>query len=130
VTKTEMARLVKTADAAGKAAAAAVTPVPMVVQERANPLDDSSPVVRQWAPVMDGVCGFAWVNVKPGNSAFANWLKKQPGSRWRTDSYEGGVSMSVFDYNQSLTRKAAYAGAFARVLSEAGIRAYSASRMD
>lgn len=113
---------------AGNAAAAACVPVPMHVVGRANPLDDSSPIVKRYAPVMDGVCGFAWINVKPGNSAFAKFLKAE--GLARSDSYEGGVCVWVGAFNQSLSRKEAYAHAFANVLSNEGIRAYSMSRMD
>ncbi len=117
------------ADQAGKAAAKALTPTPMVVGTPTtlfgNEIDYSKPV----EVVNDGVCGFAWVNLKPGNSAFANWLKKNKLAR--PDSYYGGVTIWVSDYNQSMERKSAYAGAFARVLVENGFkRAYSMSRMD
>ena len=117
------------AHAAGMAAGNAVTPNPMIVVERANPLDDRSPVVRQYAPVMDGVCGFAWVVVCPGNHSFCHWAKKHQQAR---SEYGGGVCVKwVFEFNQSMTRKEAYARAFAQVLREAGIEwAYSNSRMD
>jgi hypothetical protein len=75
------------------------------------------------------VCGFAWVNIKPGNSAFANWLKMKKIAR--RDEYYGGVTVWVSDYNQSMERKMAYAGAFARTLEAAGLkRVYAMSRMD
>ena len=60
---------------AGVAAATDTVPVPMQVVQRANPLDDKSPIVKAYEPVYDGVCGFAWVKVKPANSPFAKWLK-------------------------------------------------------
>jgi len=113
--------------AAGKAAGNAAVPVPMVVSQRANPLNDNSPAVKEWF-VADGVCGFAWVKVKPGNSAFANWLKKKGYAR--KDSYGGGVSISVSDYNQSMARKEAHAYAMADVFQAAGFKAYGQSRMD
>ena len=44
-------------------------------------------------------CGFAWVNVKPGTSKFAKWLKeKELASK---DSFKGGVTIWVGDFNQS-----------------------------
>lgn len=114
---------------AGRAAAEACTPTPMVVQEHANPLDDSSPVIKQYAPVMAGVCGFAWINVRPGNSSFACWLKRN--DLGRSDRYEGGVRVWVDGYGQSYERKRAYAGGFARVLRDAGMdRVYPGSRLD
>lgn len=126
---TEFSTLYAKADAAGIAAAKAMTPTPMVVGQAksffSNEIDYTKPVEI----VNDGVCGFAWINLKPGNSPFANWLKKNKLAR--KDEYYGGVTIWVSDYNQSMERKSAYAGAFARVLNEAGYkRAYSMSRMD
>lgn len=123
----EFAALFAAAAAAGTAAAAAVTPVPMHVVERANPLDDTSAIVKRYAPVEGGVCGFAWVVIRPGNSPAANYAKKFLGAR---KDYYGGVSINVSAYGQSMTRKESYAAAFARVLAAAGIKAYSNSRMD
>ena len=45
-------------------------------------------------------------------------------------SYYGGVDIWVGEFNQSMERKEACAAAMARVLNEAGIKAYSMSRMD
>jgi hypothetical protein len=128
MTKTEMDRLLKAADDAGRKAADAKVPTPMYVVERASPLDDNSPIVKRYAPVMGGVCGFAWVNVKPGNSRLANYMKAK--GLARTDGYYGGVTLWVSRYGQSMELKEAYARAFAGVLSDAGIRAYADSRMD
>lgn len=115
------------AHAAGCAAAEANVPVPMIVQERASPLNDNSPVTRSWH-VSEGVCGFAWITVKPGTSSFARWLVKNDLAR---SAYEGGVSIWVSSYGQSMERKEAYAHAFAKVLRENGIsRAWAGSRMD
>ena len=120
--------LFQKAHAAGMLAAAARVPVPMVVVQRADPMNDKSPVVKRYEPVMDGVCGFAWVIVKPGNCSFAKFLKAK--GMASKDSYYGGVNYWISGYNQSMEKKEAYAGAFARVLSDAGIKAYSMSRMD
>ena len=99
---------------------------PMVVQQRENPLNDDSKVVREYF-INDGVCGFASVTVKPANCKFAKFLVANGLGR---KSFNGGVSMSVRDFNQSLTKKEAYAYAFASVLNEYGIKAYVESRMD
>jgi len=125
--KVDWQALYDAAHKAGMDAANTVEVIPMVVQQRANPMDDSSAVVKSYF-VGDGVCGFAWVNISPGNCAFANWLKKSKLAD--RDSYYGGVTVWVHDFNQSMTRKEAYAGAFARVVREAGIKAYCMSRMD
>ena len=99
---------------------------PMVVQQRENPLNDDSKVVREYF-INDGVCGFASVTVKPANCKFAKFLVANGLGR---KSFNGGVSMSVRDFNQSLTKKEAYAYAFASVLNEHGIKAFVDSRMD
>lgn len=74
------------------------------------------------------ICGFAWVLVKPGNSRFANWLKKN--DHGRTDSYYGGVNIWIGDYNQSYDMKVAHASAMAGVFNKYGINAYMGSRLD
>jgi hypothetical protein len=110
----------------GNAAVQMTTVTPMVVQQRENPLDDDSRLVRQYF-VSDGVCGFASVNVKPANSKFAKFLVANGLGR---KSFNGGVSMSIRDFNQSLQKKEAYAYAFASVLNDYGIKAYVESRID
>lgn len=116
--------LYTTARAAGLAAAAAAQVTPMIIQQHKNMLDDNSPVVKQYF-VADGVCGFASVIVR--NIKFANQLKKLGIGR---KNYGTGWNISVSDFNQSLTRKEAYAHAFAKVLNDHGITAYTDSRMD
>ena len=125
--KSEFAPLYLKAHAAGLEAAKKVVPVPMIVAQHASVLDDSSPVVKSWY-VPSGVCGFAWVSVKPGNSGFAKWLVANGYAS--KDSYAGGVCLWVSLFGQSLELKESYAYAFARVLQEAGIKAYGNSRMD
>ena len=99
---------------------------PMVVQQRENPLNDDSRVVREYF-INDGVCGFASVTVKPANCKFAKYLIANGLGR---KGYGGGVSMSIRDFNQSLQKKEAYAHAFASVLNDYGIKAFAESRMD
>lgn len=136
MTKTQrdkkFADLFRQAVEAGKAAAAAHTPTPMVVQQRENPMDDSSHVVQQWT-VPQGVCGFAWINIKPGNHPFANWLKRH--GHARKDEYYGGVTVWVSEYGQSMELKERYAHGFAEVIrdhfaSDPRFHAYAQSRMD
>ncbi len=112
---------------AGVERATAHSPTPMHVVQRANPLDDSSPVVKAYAPVMDGMCGFALVNVSPGTSSFARWLVKHGHAR---KSYYGGVDIWIGEYGQSYERKYEHAKAMASVLQEAGIKAYGMGRLD
>jgi hypothetical protein len=134
--------IVAEANKAGIAAALAKVPAPMIVSQHANMLDDSSAVVKQWY-VSDGVCGFASVKVRPGNSPFANYLKAKGIAK--KDSYAGGVYIWVGDhmdgldlsalpgdnfFNQSMEKKGAYASAFAAVLVKYGIKASYDTRMD
>ena len=74
-------------------------------------------------------CGFAWVNIKPGNSTVARELKKRGDAR---KSYYGGVD--VWDpgktMSQNMSAKEAGAQAFAKVLQDHDVRAYMMSRMD
>lgn len=124
--KQDFAAIHAEADAAGMAAGQSCIPVPMVVVQRANPLDDSSPVVKAYEPVMDGVCGFAAVVVS-GLSPFGKWAKKQGIMR---PHYPKGLSLWIGAFNQSMTRKEAYAEGYVKVLRLHGIEAYSWSRMD
>lgn len=126
--KVDFAAIYREAHEAGHAAAIAATPVPMMVGEAvslfSNEIDRSKPV----HVVPDGVCGFAWVNIKDGRKPFAKWLVKQ--GHASKDSYYGGVSVWVGAYNQSMQRKEAYAYTFANVLQKHGIDCHGMSRMD
>ena len=103
-------------------------PTPMVVGEETSPfsgvIDDSKPTYF----VEGGVCGFAWINIKPARGKFVSWLKKN--KIGRTDSYYGGYTIWVHNFGQSMQRKVAYADAFSNILHEEGINAYSNSRID
>jgi hypothetical protein len=112
----------------GTKAAEACVPVPMVVVQRANPLDDSSAIVKRYEPIADGACGFAWVTIRPGNSAFAHYAKAHLGA---SKNYGGGLMLWISAYNQSMAKKEAFARAYAKSLTEAGIPGISwNSRMD
>lgn len=81
-----------------------------------------------YKPVEDGVCGFAWIIVWPGNSSFAKYLLLHDLAQV---SYYGGVriSMSAF-FNQSYIRKMAMATAMAKYLQEKGINAIADGQLD
>lgn len=119
LSKAACAALFDKAYAAGVAAANAAVPTPMIVQ------DEQTGYV--YAPIMDGVCGFASVIVRPGTSSFARYLKAEKGCR---KAYYGGISYYVGGFGQSYERKMAFAYAFAAVLDEAGIKAYAEGRLD
>jgi hypothetical protein len=113
------ARLYELADENGKDRAEVVRPEPMIVKDEMTG--------HVYPPVMDGVCGFAWVTVRPANSSFARWAKDKHG--WDR-AYNGGMQLWVHGYGQSYERKLAYAEGFASVLRLAGIRASASGRLD
>lgn len=81
--------------------------------------------------VMDGLCGFAWINVGDGRSSFAKWLKAN--NKGRKDYYGGyQIWSSRFsaDNGQSVDRKAAGCAAAAKVFEKYGLKAYVGSRLD
>lgn len=128
LTKTECARIYKEAHAAGQAAAEAAIPTPMIVGTPTTPLGNDIDFKKQTYFVSEGACGFAWVKIFPARGKFVNYLKAiGVGS---TNGYEGGYDIWVSAYGQSITRKEAYAGAFAKVLAQYGIKAYGQSRLD
>jgi hypothetical protein len=120
--------LYERAHQAGINAATSAEVQPMVVGTPisifANDIDETKPTYF----VPDGPCGFAEVIVKPGNSRFANWLKKN--NIASTRYYGGGVSVWVSQFGQSYQRKMAYAAAFAEVLRTENIRAAATGRLD
>lgn len=135
--------LLKKATAAGHKAAEKSRPIPMVVQEHVNMLDDSSPVKQSWV-VPGGVCGFAWVIVRCTNKEsrkFINDLKKagiaspdvndwSPKVVFKKASYYKGYMYYCPLMTQSMTLKEDFCQAFAKVLHDTGINAHSMSRMD
>lgn len=120
-------RLFADAHLAGMTAAMEHVPTPMLVVEHTNPLNDNSPIKRVYAPVMDGVCGFAWIVIKPANCAAAKYAKEHLGAR---KGYEPGIHIWVHQFNQSYERKMKYAAAFVEVLRSVGINAYADGRLD
>ena len=77
--------------------------------------------------VEGGVCGFAGVVIKPARGKFVSYLKSIDKGYNR---YGGGYYVPVRVFGQSLTRKEAYAKAFADVLKEVGMKVFVDSRMD
>lgn len=111
------------------------TPIPMVVSEHTNPLNDNSPVKNSWL-INDGVCGFAWVKFKANNGknrSFLSALKKAGlvgENEMFSKSYEGGYTFWVSAGNQSLQKKEAFARGFANILEKYGVTCYVYTRMD
>ena len=77
--------------------------------------------------VLDGLCGFAWVNISPARGAFVNYLKSREIGR---KGYYGGYEISVREFGQSVDRKYAFAQAFVEVLGKYGIEAFAGNRLD
>ena len=125
-TKTDFAALYEQADAAGKAAADAAVPTPIVIGEETAPFNGVIDYTKPTYFVSEGLCGFAWVKFK-GNTAFGRWAKKAGKA---SPAYGGGLQVWVSSYGQSVTRKEAYAQAFAAVLRAEGVEAYAGSRLD
>lgn len=112
------------ANEAGRKAAEACTPRPMVVQQ-VNPI--TGEVIKTYEPITEGACGFAYVKIRPANAPLARWLKAQNKG---FKAYNGGWDVSIHDYGQSWERKAAHAAAAAMVLKRHGIDAFAHDRMD
>lgn len=112
---------------AGLVALKAAIPTPMVVGTPSTPLGNDIDETKPMYFVEGGVCGFAWVTVRPGNCSFAVWCRKNGIGH---KAYYGGWELWVSEGGQSMERKEEYARAFAKVLTKHGIKAYSGSRMD
>ena len=112
LTKPQLKQIIQEAQAAGLAAGEAAVPTPMVVGTPISlfggDIDPTKPVYH----VPESLCGFAWVTVKPGTSRLARVLKEM--NLAEPNSYERGVTVWVEEFGQSVTRKEAYARAFAR----------------
>lgn len=140
MSKAAMKALIARAGEAGEAAFRGAVPTPMIVYTPRDVLgslmggddggaDPNEPVYA----VNEGICGTAWVNVKPGGSRFARYLLSE--GMARRDSYNGGIALSTWKmcgdrYSQSYVRWDAAATAIANVLREAGIEAWAQSRID
>ena len=74
------------------------------------------------------ICGFASVHVRGIRKKAEKAIFAEFG--FEKDSYRGGIYLWVSDYGQSYDQKKAHAEAFAKVLKENGIDAYSESRLD
>lgn len=121
----------KRAKLAGLYAGEQAKPNPMVVGQAkdltSDEIDPTKPVYYE----SEGMCGFAWVNVRPGTSRFARWLKAKDYAR--RDTYYGGVTIWISEHGQSVARKEAHARAMAETLGELaddGIMVLAMSRLD
>ena len=115
-----VSELLKKAEDAGLKAGLEVSTTPVTFKDTHS---------GQTYDVTEGMCGFAWVNISHARGKFVNYLKKLGKGH---KSYHGGWDywVSSSELGQSITRKEAYADAFAKVLKEWGINCYSMSRLD
>lgn len=67
----------KAADEAGDEWLKNARPSVQVVQ-RANPFDDTSPIIRAYEPMLD-VCGMAGITIRDRRTIFAKWVKANQG---------------------------------------------------
>jgi hypothetical protein len=121
------------ADAAGRDAVEKLRVIPMIVgQETYFGSGRMKPETIEY--VESGVCGFAWVSVKPANKGNTRLGKEErkllETIGFRKNEYEKCYQLWISDFNQSMQKKEAYASAYAKVLRENGIAAYSGSRLD
>tara|TARA_Y100000310_G_C20561624_1_gene753362 strand:- start:396 stop:1040 length:645 start_codon:yes stop_codon:yes gene_type:complete len=126
-TKTQARQLFREAQAAGLEAGNNATPTPMIVGTPTTPFSNDIDPEKNTYFVADGVCGFARVVIKPGNSSLANHAKRLGIGH---SNYYGGVGISIHDHGQSLDRKSRHARAYAKVLQAHGVDAMADSRID
>ena len=128
IKKASVDEIYREAYASGLKAGHEVQVTPMVVGTETSPFSNIIDETKQTYFVEGGVCGFAWVKIRPARGKFVQFLKdKEIGSK---DNYEGGYTIWCHEFGQSLTRKEAFVQAFAKVLREYGIDAYGQSRID
>jgi len=126
-TRRQAKSLFDAARIAGLAAGNEARPVPMVVGTPTTLLGNDIDYSKTTYDVPEGACGFAWVNISPGNSSIARHAKALGVA---SRAYGGGVDVWISDHGQSIERKEKHAKAFASVLQDAGIKAYASSRLD
>ena len=124
----DFAKLYQEAHKAGLVAGEGAKPIPMVVGTPTTLFGSDIDYEKKTYYVADGVCGFAWVAVKPRNAPFAKWLVAN--NKGRSSDYDKAILVLVSEFGQSLERKSQYAAAFAQVISDAGIRCHANSRID
>ena len=127
MSKVHCEKLLERAHLMGMEAGRRVGVVPMVVGTPTELMGNDIDYSKKTYFVESGVCGFAGVVIKPARGKFVSYLKSLD---MGYKHYYGGWYVSVREFGQSLTRKEAYAEAFAKVLGEVGMRCYVDSRMD
>ena len=127
MSKVACEKLLERAHLMGMDAGRAASVTPMIVGSPSTPFGSDIDYSKKTYFVEGGACGFAGVVIKPARGKFVSYLKSIGKGH---KHYYGGWYVSVREFNQSITRKEAYADAFAKVLGEVGMRCYVDSRMD
>jgi hypothetical protein len=112
---------------AGKRAANAAKPIPMVVGSPTTPLGSDIDLSKPTYYVADGVCGFGYLKIKNGGSPFARWCAK---NNIGFKGYYGGREIGSPVMTQSMERNGAAVAAMAEVLTKHGVDCYSYTRID
>ena len=127
MSKVACEKLLERAHLMGMDAGREASVTPMIVGSPSTPFGSDIDYSKKTYFVEGGACGFAGVVIKPARGKFVSYLKSIGiGNK----HYYGGYYVSVREFGQSLARKEAYAEAYAKVLSEEGMRCYVDSRMD
>lgn len=127
MSKVACEKLLERAHLMGMDAGRDASVTPMIVGSPSTPFGSDIDYSKKTYFVEGGACGFAGVVIKPARGKFVSYLKSIGiGNK----HYYGGYYVSVREFGQSLARKEAYAEAYAKVLSEEGMRCYVDSRMD
>ena len=127
MSKVACEKLLERAHLMGMDAGRDASVTPMIVGSPSTPFGSDIDYSKKTYFVEGGACGFAGVVIKPARGKFVSYLKSIGiGNK----HYYGGYYVSVREFGQSLARKEAYAEAYAKVLSEVGMRCYVDSRMD
>jgi hypothetical protein len=124
-------------DAAHEAGIKAVSDlavVPMLVGQETSLFSGKIDYTKPVEYIADGVCGFAWVSVKPEHKGNTRLGKDErivlEAAGFSKNDYEKTYQLWISLFNQSMQKKEKYAAEYAKVLRANGIRAYSGSRMD
>lgn len=78
--------------------------------------------------VEGGVCGFAWIEIRPARGPLVTYLKKS-GQGYYSE-YNRCYIYNIFHFGQSMTRKEAMADRMAEYLRKCGYNVYAGSRLD
>lgn len=128
LTKEQCKEIYEEAYEAGLKAGNAIQVTPIVVGTELEPFSGEIDYSKKTYFVAEGLCGFAWVNINPARGNFVKYLKEINAGH---KSYYGGYDVWVREFNQSHTRKVAFARAFADVLRKYGFdRVYAQERLD